>query len=67
MISLSSDVALVPKDPAPVPGPHPVRTIPCPLCWVRQPELHPCQALGGSEVILGVGYADSSMRVLLAP
>lgn len=61
MVSLSSDVALVPKDPVPVDRPHPVRTVPCPLCCSRQGEKHPCKGLGGSEVILGVGWADSSV------
>ena len=67
MLSLSSDVALVPKDPAPLDRPHPVRTVPCPLCWSRQSEKHTCKAIGGSEVILGVGWADSEMRLVLAP
>jgi hypothetical protein len=67
MVVLQSDVPLVPKDPGPLDRPHPVRTVPCPLCWSRQAESHPCKAIGGSEVILGVGYADSSMRVLLVP
>ena len=67
LVSLSSDVALVAKAPAPTERPHPIRTVPCPLCWSRQLESHTCKALGGSEVILGVQYADSSMHLVLAP
>jgi hypothetical protein len=67
MVHLLSDADLVPKDPVPEVRPHPVRTVPCPLCWSRQGESHSCKAVGGSQVILGVEYADSSMRVVLAP
>lgn len=67
MVSLSSDVALVPKDPVPTERPHPVRAVPCPLCWSRQGEKHSCKALGGSEVILGAGWADSEMHLVLVP
>jgi hypothetical protein len=66
-LSLLSDVELVPKDPPPAQRPHPVRAVPCPLCWSRQGESHSCKAIGGSEVVLGVSYADSSMRMVLAP
>jgi hypothetical protein len=64
MVSLSSDVALVAKEPAPAPRPNPSRDLHCPLCWSREPESHTCKALGGSEVILAVGYADSEMSLV---
>lgn len=67
MVVLQSDVALVPKDPPITDRPHPVRTIPCPLCWSREGESHSCKAIGGSDVVLDVNYADSSMRVILVP
>jgi hypothetical protein len=64
VLSLLSDIELVPKDPAPLPQRNLARPILCPLCHSRQDESHYCHGLGRSEVILGVGYADSEMRLV---
>jgi hypothetical protein len=66
MVVLQSDVALVPRDPVPATRPHPVRTVPCPLCCSRQGESHPCKAIGGSDVVLVVNYADSAVSLVRA-
>jgi hypothetical protein len=64
-LSLLSDTPLVPKDPAPPPRADRVKVVAvCPLCHLRQPEAHPCTAIGRSDVFLAVGYADSSMTLV---
>jgi hypothetical protein len=64
-ISLLSDAPLVPKEPSPPPSNAlPIKSAVCPVCMTRQPEVHACTAIGRSEVILAVGYADSSMSLI---